>query len=440
MKQFWEDNRGLSLIEVLVAMVLLSIVVIPFLHAFITAANTNNKAKEIHRATIVAQSVMEGFKAETLEDIAVQFDYPQKGFRVVAPERIGDGTDLTVRVQELRYNSVENAYQSVLGYESPLIADETDKKSFVTASIYSEDMGENTEFLGQSDGKYFFSIENVKEDTALYDVLVNLDANPYRGAAGVTEHQYNADELAKLPVLDEEKDAVCIQREAYNANALAEFQSAHPEMSEENIAQKMKKTITVTVERTRVGAGAFRVRVLAEYHYTFQKSGIEPVIEYVKTQTCFDSTEADQELRNVYLYYLPLYSDAVARDEIVFENMAGIPVNFYLFKQDTAETSVEADNRYRMKLAFKEPIGATASTMATELHTNLISLVDMSACSVFLNGSSVALDQVASDEILEADSLDRVFDVEVNVYKKGAKDAGYPQDMHLATLTGSKVN
>lgn len=68
------NNRGISLVEILVAITILAVAAGALLHAFITSTKINMRAKEQQRVTTAAQSIMEGLKAYTLEDICWQFN------------------------------------------------------------------------------------------------------------------------------------------------------------------------------------------------------------------------------------------------------------------------------------------------------------------------------------------------------------------------------
>ena len=57
-----KQNKGFTLVEVLIAMTILAIIVAPLLHAFVTASRTNAKAKQLMKATTLAQNVMEELK------------------------------------------------------------------------------------------------------------------------------------------------------------------------------------------------------------------------------------------------------------------------------------------------------------------------------------------------------------------------------------------
>ena len=45
------NNEGFSLIELLIAIVILSIIVVPLLHSFVTSARTNAKSRNTMHAT-----------------------------------------------------------------------------------------------------------------------------------------------------------------------------------------------------------------------------------------------------------------------------------------------------------------------------------------------------------------------------------------------------
>ena len=64
------NNDGFSLIELLIAIVILSIIVVPLLHSFVTSARTNAKSRNTMHATAIAEDVMEQFEAHTLEEMA----------------------------------------------------------------------------------------------------------------------------------------------------------------------------------------------------------------------------------------------------------------------------------------------------------------------------------------------------------------------------------
>lgn len=72
--KFHNDNSGFSLVELLVAVIILAIVVIPLLHLFQTSVNLNVKARTTQRATTIATDFMEGLKAYNIDAVTKEFD------------------------------------------------------------------------------------------------------------------------------------------------------------------------------------------------------------------------------------------------------------------------------------------------------------------------------------------------------------------------------
>ena len=62
-------NKGVSLVELVVAMALFIIVIIPVCASFITSIRVNQKSRRMMAANDVAQSVMEGFSNKTYEGV-----------------------------------------------------------------------------------------------------------------------------------------------------------------------------------------------------------------------------------------------------------------------------------------------------------------------------------------------------------------------------------
>lgn len=117
------SNAGFSLVELLIAVTILAIIVIPLLHMFVTSTRINVKSRQMLRATTVAQDIMEGLKAYNLEEVRAQFAppegaspstyyYPSNGFYVLSTNLIQGGvreiTELEVDGEEIYYFGIEN--------------------------------------------------------------------------------------------------------------------------------------------------------------------------------------------------------------------------------------------------------------------------------------------------------------------------------------------
>ncbi|MCM1539528.1 MAG: prepilin-type N-terminal cleavage/methylation domain-containing protein, partial [bacterium] len=68
------DQKGFTLLEVLIAMIILAVIAIPICRVYVSAAQTNAKARKQASATAVAENTMEGINAFSYEDVIRQFD------------------------------------------------------------------------------------------------------------------------------------------------------------------------------------------------------------------------------------------------------------------------------------------------------------------------------------------------------------------------------
>ena len=92
MRKLKNDDRGVTLVEIIVSIAILAIIVLPFLNAFVTATKTNVKAKNEMNATHLATNIMEGIEKNSMKTLAYQFNYPSEGFAIADGFNISDGS------------------------------------------------------------------------------------------------------------------------------------------------------------------------------------------------------------------------------------------------------------------------------------------------------------------------------------------------------------
>lgn len=108
------NNRGFSLVELVIAIAILAIVSVPLLQAFVTAAKTSGKATEVGRATLAAQNIYENIKAAPF-DVLFPKDGKSETDHVPASEGdlhdIFDATadNITMQKKDVK-EGVENAW------------------------------------------------------------------------------------------------------------------------------------------------------------------------------------------------------------------------------------------------------------------------------------------------------------------------------------------
>ncbi len=90
------DNRGLTLVELIVGVTILAIIITPLLHAFVTGANTERKSREYGEATTAAENIMEIVQGNKVEELGSKLSVlgtEADGFSVSGG--LGDGFTLS---------------------------------------------------------------------------------------------------------------------------------------------------------------------------------------------------------------------------------------------------------------------------------------------------------------------------------------------------------
>ena len=68
------DNRGFSLVELIICVAILAIAVAPLMKAFTLAANNNSKAQRLQNATSLAESIMEDVKSKSIDELITEYN------------------------------------------------------------------------------------------------------------------------------------------------------------------------------------------------------------------------------------------------------------------------------------------------------------------------------------------------------------------------------
>jgi type II secretory pathway pseudopilin PulG len=75
-KKIYKDNKGMSIVEVIIAITILSVVIVPVFQALTTAMVYNSKARVRQNLTLTAESIMETFKGYSLDNLKTMFGDP----------------------------------------------------------------------------------------------------------------------------------------------------------------------------------------------------------------------------------------------------------------------------------------------------------------------------------------------------------------------------
>lgn len=410
------NNDGMTLIELLTALLILSIVAVVFYHGFLTGAMTNTKAKQQHKATSLAQNIMEGLKAEDINTILFQFSYPA----------------YTDQDGSLRENF--DILPGSLFRDTPSNSAGTFKSSFGTY-VENPQKGEAGEYVRTDDGKYYLYLTNLSMENTLFDVLVTLDGSAYSndtkdGAGNALNtsrgKNYNSDQWVQIPAMDSNYDAVVSSSQVYDVEALKVMEiisGFNPDY--------VKRTITITVEDTPLLSGETISTVSAKYEYFFNDE-----TKYQQTDWVFDNTDdPTKKLRNIFLFYQPYYSSTgyiEGRDTIILRNPDNRELEFYVVKQQT-ETNLSKlshqEINYQCSVRVTDS-GTLPGKSYVGIHTNLgYNLADGQKLSdpqaaYYLNGTLNSGEQQLKDvfrlgSLTRKQASDKIMDVRIEVFKAG---------------------
>ena len=326
------NNQGFTLLELLVAIVVLCIVSIPLLHAFVTTAKTNGKAKIMMHATDAAENLIENFEYQSLADLQVRYQASDQN--TVTVDDTGKYTF------EIR-NTADIPTKLPDGYYMTVTAD---------PNLYP-----NANSLNLADIKTMSSSES-----AVYTMPAQYDTGVYE-----MFEQWN--------------------REAYEGDP-----TSYVDMDTAYFRQNLNRRIEVTIDKVKTdkndaGEDVDIVRVNLKITYELKNyKGIVPVSrkKYVSTELeMFNNLASKQALSNIYILYKPRYYASIygKGDNITVNNVQNVKANLFVIAQNGAADEelrtqyLSASNGLRLKVV-ETPVSAgfPADTKgALTLFTNL---------------------------------------------------------------------
>ncbi len=371
-----KDNRGMSLVELMVAVAMLAVIVTPMLHSFLVSMRNNSKSRTMFRATTVANNLMESLEAFTLEEICMQFN--TQGNFVIYPQAEAQPEGEAGPVMQYKE----------LGEE-------------VEGTIVKSDMEDDSPqfvFKGTPSNKYYFVMKNIQEDGHYFDAKITLDASKYReGDPEITrqEHRYNEKYTFDVDAMNHLTDAVFICKAAEEKKVYEKFANDYnvshdPDIGIEDVIKTVKREISIGFVDYN---GADATYVNGSY--------VNLDVKYIfgGEETSETQTHAVTDVRNVYVMFYPNYcsKETAVLDEIIVESDRQEPFKLYLIKQNIQETEQDylteyygaaslelLDQGYWTDIKIKDlvygssEISQTDFTSAVNLRTNLTAKINTS--------------------------------------------------------------
>jgi len=353
------NNNGFSLLEVLIAMVILCVVSIPLLHSFVTTAKTNGRAKILMRATDCAENLMEAAEYKSVEELVQHYEA-----------------------------SGNNDVKSDWGYErwNELLAKQAITKP-TSPGAYVIEIGEVSDIpVALPDG---------------YKVYMMLDPNLYPNANGLN--------VADVQSLSVEDTAVYEMSSIYDEtiyNRFAEWSKTayedkgYPYKKEADyFKENLTRTMEVTIDKKgealdEDGNTVDLVTVKLDIRYYFRNPGLYRDIlpadksDYTEeTKELYNNLASKKPLNGIFVFYQPRYkaNNAGNRDNIIINNPDNVPVNVMLAAQPgAADASLKslyfnATTGPNVTVIENPSGGIAGADAATTLFTNLSETAPYSA-------------------------------------------------------------
>jgi len=415
------DNKGFSLVELLIAVCILAIIVVPILNSFLSSYRVNARSKQTMRATTLAQNEMEIFEKEHLDALSdpAKFAY-----------------DPTAN---------PHGYQITEGSDGVY--------NFVKKGVINDDTGRE-----------------------MFDVYITLD--PKRASSGERYATENSISLLTMNTVSAVDSGTYVQSIYIPGKPADEDTSAYQEFFNAKLPtsiwttidpfkENIKRVITVDITQYEDSGKTF-TRAKVTYEYSLTNPQVMPVDDMVKTpvkQMIYDNTQnLDDagnpiELKSVYLFYTPRYNTntiAGVVDEIIIHNDLGLPIDIYVIRQnikdDAGTAVVDTPMNYKPFIKIFDKVNAEGKT-GGKYHTNVninksqalglgdqvtLEFTDTGSMSGTLNNTqrNDIITKTGLKELGTSEVKDRIYEMSVEVYSAGAnKSTATP----LATLTGTKL-
>lgn len=431
------NNEGFSLVELLIAIVILSIIVVPLLHSFVTSARTNAKSRNTMHATAIAEDVMEQFEAHTLGEMADTYEAA----------------------------SVEG---------------------FTNTVKRGEDI--------DSDGdlEWVYTFRDSSTTSGAYDLVTTLDPSAYT--------TINEKDLIDIQNLAGNLNAVYSEKADSDIGAYLYFSNYATNTALENIPKYVKKIVEITIDTNRIGldlgdgetleTDVYLVTALTRYHCDtsifnnpslsgdYPQNGTDYVIfsneDTVRRQAAQIKAQKEagaavqskviSDLANIVVC-LPTRMGSISgsevRDTVIVNNPDNVETNLYLVMQlpttdelpagvTNAETAYRdmINNTYRVAYELRESYPGWMSSAgasiqsACKLRTNLIlngytdykfRNLSVSEAAGTATGADAKSIMSASGLTPPSEKIDRMYDITVQVYAQGTIGTKNP----VITMTGT---
>lgn len=454
------DNKGFTLVEVIIAVMVLAVVIVPLFHSFVSSHRINGKSKQYMRATTLAQDEMEIFERQKIADLIdpTKFTYVGEDGNPPQPDD-SDGRYVFIR-KDINNDS----------------SGSSSSKFDVVVTLDPERDNDTDRYFNTNTQELFYMNSIASSDSAVHVQAVRSASN----LKSYDDTIYEYFDANKSPVgAGSSWDA-----KKFNENLARKIKvRIYQENNGLNIATIVKVTYEYLLCNNVVGG----TKVMPDGYEFYSE---ESIIFNNSAQSVGDDGNLP-ELKSVYLFYAPRYWDSsmphldgtyildgkahtykTYEDCIVIENEAKLPVDVYVVRLDTfkagSTTEIEpVPNTYQPRLEIYDGIGADDHTIGnyfTNLNIDepILTGVDPTNGKPIGNGRPMDLSglkdygnisrtfsnaealsvidpkHLSGEGSAQAQGKDRIYTMTVEVYVH-EEDKILPAARPLVTMTGSKL-
>lgn len=473
-------NLGFTLVEVIIAIAILTLAITPLVRNFVSSAKVNGKSKEVLKATEAAQNIFEGMAGRNPKNLIIELS-----------------GDASLAHPDLRFIKKGVTYDHFVEYE--VVVDPVTNKikydangnmmfkavpsggSYIKAKK-ALDNGE-FEFIGfkESEHKvYAFAVYGLDQgDGKKYDMFIKLNASEYEdyvNTYGDPDERKKIETRAKISGVNSSYDAVYTEGANTLENTItAEYVNKRIDasygMDENDVLKSLERTYYIDIEKKpTVDGDEVVVNVSTNYKYKNEwQQAAGTTLEFsTQPEQIFTSSTYGLAPRNIYIPYTPNYNSNCTlgtMDNIVINNLNDLDVNVYVIRtQQQAgnvlenESTEVKEERYAVSLDVKETdTGVMNTTIRTNIDDNIMqtdrTLEDRRRAydwnTYKINGSPIQLEPGNTDIMkntdLEIKTLgaqkeeSRFYGVTISVFKSEGIIQTLTKDKMVAQFNGKLV-
>jgi len=412
------DNRGLTLVELLVAVVILGIIVAPLLHTFATSAKTAQKSRQFGDATTAAQNIIELIESSD--------------------------TDVIL--------SNATVIDSGASFYKPVVSEGV--TSFVVSAAAYKD----------TSGKYYIGLP-VSSGSSSFDALITLDASDLLNGEPVTQYT----------------ELIATSQAAGTDNpdnkAKADFAWASELLGSETPTENetLSRNITITVEPGETSGGTVTYQIVIVYRYSggFNYTDVNDDYKYYNfyeeytSETFYtgipDTVDFGEPVFSMFYFFAPFYSIYGSSKDIVYvynrdnaytvgANTYDLRFNLFLIRQKTISDAAElsaAEASYSSAIYQYETYGLgtsdgeylNACKVYTNMNTNLSTGADLSSFEyrVYRGASMWYYPGTEDPRLVVSDRIDRLIYLDVQLFESGEADSGFT-GTPIASMNATKLD